>query len=85
LSSIEVTSPISEGRAPSCAALTVVALLCLGYHAVRAQPVACTGPARIFFIHMNHTNPALQPGTETSRRIRARGFNVAREGDCFSL
>ncbi|GJM18635.1 MAG: coenzyme PQQ synthesis protein B [Phycisphaeraceae bacterium] len=32
------------------------------------------------FIHLNHTNPALDPGSDAQREIERRGFTVAREG-----
>lgn len=41
--------------------------------------------ARVRFIHLNHTNPALQPGSAARRRIEAAGLRVAREGERFGL
>ncbi|NNK31790.1 MAG: MBL fold metallo-hydrolase [Xanthomonadales bacterium] len=35
---------------------------------------------RVYFIHMNHTNPLLQDGSEAERIVRGKGFRVAREG-----
>lgn len=35
--------------------------------------------AKIRFIHLNHTNPALWPGSEARREIERRGFRVAEE------
>ena len=40
---------------------------------------------KVFFIHMNHTNPLLDPESEATKRVRALGFSVARIGDTFSL
>ncbi len=40
---------------------------------------------KIYFIHMNHTNPALRGDSAESKRIIAAGFNVARTGDQFEL
>ncbi len=40
---------------------------------------------RIRFIHMNHTNPALDPGSSAYREILDRGFNVARRGEQLCL
>ena len=40
---------------------------------------------KVFFIHMNHTNPILDPESEATKRVRALGFSVARIGDTFSL
>ena len=35
---------------------------------------------RIWFIHMNQSNPLLNPGSDASQLVQSRGFNVAREG-----
>lgn len=40
---------------------------------------------RILFIHLNHSNPALPPGSAERRAIEARGFAVAAEGLRLSL
>lgn len=40
---------------------------------------------KVFFIHMNHTNPMLDPESEATKKVRALGFSVARIGDIFSL
>ena len=41
--------------------------------------------SKIFFIHFNHTNPALKTNHTLKDSITALGFNFAREGDCFEL
>lgn len=41
--------------------------------------------SRVYFIHMNHTNPLLDPKSEASREVTASGFGVARMGDRFKL
>ena len=41
--------------------------------------------AKIYFIHMNHTNPALDPDSEATRNILEQGFHVARMGMEFKL
>jgi len=41
--------------------------------------------AKIRFIHLNHTNPAIRSGSEQEREIVRRGFGVAREGEVFEL
>ena len=40
---------------------------------------------KIHFIHMNHTNPLLDPESEASREVEAKGYRVAREGMTFGL
>jgi pyrroloquinoline quinone biosynthesis protein B len=41
--------------------------------------------AKVRFIHLNHTNPALLPGSPAERSIRAAGCSVAREGERIGL
>ena len=41
--------------------------------------------AKVFFIHMNHTNPLLKIGSEESKYVLEKGFNIAREGQRFKL
>jgi pyrroloquinoline quinone biosynthesis protein B len=41
--------------------------------------------AKIRFIHLNHTNPALRPDSEARRSITANGFRVAEEGETVDL
>ena len=36
---------------------------------------------KVRFIHLNHTNPALDPASDAARTIEAAGFRVAREGE----
>lgn len=40
---------------------------------------------KVYFIHMNHTNPALNPHSPQSREILQRGFQIARRGMIFQL
>jgi len=35
---------------------------------------------RVWFIHMNHTNPLLNPQSKESKSVQSKGFNVAIEG-----
>lgn len=51
----------------------------------RFDSVAPELRSRVYFIHMNHTNPAIHEESAASREISRRGFNVARRGDCFAL
>ena len=41
--------------------------------------------SKIYFIHLNHTNPLLDPGSEASQQVSSRGFHVARFMDRFEL
>jgi pyrroloquinoline quinone biosynthesis protein B len=41
--------------------------------------------AKVRFIHLNHTNPALQRGSAARRKIEAGGFKVAEEGERVEL
>ena len=40
---------------------------------------------KIYFTHLNHTNPAADPESEAAKAIRAAGMHVASEGSRFSL
>jgi len=40
---------------------------------------------KIFFIHLNHTNPLLNDKSEEFLRLKEAGFNVARKGMRFAL
>ena len=41
--------------------------------------------AKVHFIHLNHTNPALAPGSSAATRVRAAGMYVAEQGTRYSL
>lgn len=41
--------------------------------------------AKVRFIHLNHSNPALWPDSDARKEILARGFFVAEEGDVEPL
>lgn len=49
------------------------------------QPIVDAGRTQVVFTHLNHSNPAADPGSAESAEIARRGFRVAREGDVFSL
>ena len=40
---------------------------------------------KVWFIHMNHTNPLLNVDSEESKFVKNKGFNIARRGDRFIL
>lgn len=37
-------------------------------------------PQQVWFLHLNHTNPLLDPASAAAREVAARGFHVARAG-----
>jgi pyrroloquinoline quinone biosynthesis protein B len=37
--------------------------------------------SKVYFIHLNHTNPALITGSEARREIEQNGFHVASDGE----
>ena len=41
--------------------------------------------AKVYFIHMNHTNPLLNPKSQQSKTVEKAGFNIARLGQSFDL
>ncbi len=40
---------------------------------------------KVYFIHLNHTNPLLKPNNKITEEIIKKGFNVARTGMKFKL
>ncbi len=40
---------------------------------------------KIYFIHLNHTNPAIYKSSSATNIIKSKRFNVAREDDLFRL
>ena len=40
---------------------------------------------KIYFIHLNHTNPLLQTHSDAYQKVKALGYHVAERGDVFSL
>ncbi|MDG2251105.1 MAG: MBL fold metallo-hydrolase [Gammaproteobacteria bacterium] len=49
------------------------------------EELAAEDKAKVWFIHLNHSNPLLNRESEAYQRVTARGFNVAREGDRLPL
>ena len=41
--------------------------------------------SKVHFIHFNHSNPAIKDNSPTYHKIKAKRFNLAREGDRFNL
>ena len=41
--------------------------------------------AKVHFIHLNHTNPALRRGTAARKQVTRAGMSVARQGEKFPL
>lgn len=48
-------------------------------------PQVASGKLRVLFTHLNHSNPALEEGSEARRAIEARGFAVLAEGQELPL
>lgn len=40
---------------------------------------------KVRFLHLNHTNPALDPKSQEAKRVRDAGHHIAREGERFKL
>ena len=41
--------------------------------------------AKVWFIHLNHSNPLLNSASEAFRRVVTEGYNIAQEGDRLTL
>lgn len=51
----------------------------------RFSPLDETQRKKVRFIHLNHTNPSLQPSSEAVRQIERAGMRVAVEGEVVDL
>ena len=51
----------------------------------RLKPLSQALRSRVRFVHLNHTNPALDPASRASEAIDTAGFGVARRGEQTSL
>ncbi|MGB2465369.1 MAG: hypothetical protein ACPH96_01780, partial [Porticoccaceae bacterium] len=41
--------------------------------------------SKVWFIHMNHTNPLLDPNSKEAKLVIAAGYNIARPGGRLPL
>jgi len=51
----------------------------------RFAPLEAVERAKVRFLHLNHTNPLLDPSSEASRSVRAAGLAVAAQGEMQRL
>ncbi len=51
----------------------------------RLAPLPASERAKVRFVHLNHTNPALEVDGRAAREIRAAGFALAQEGERLEL
>jgi pyrroloquinoline quinone biosynthesis protein B len=49
------------------------------------EPLVKAGKLRVYFTHLNHSNPALDAGGAARKAIEARGFRVLEEGEELGL
>lgn len=49
------------------------------------EPLVRSGKLRVYFTHLNHSNPALDENGAARKAIETRGFRVLDEGDAFDL
>ncbi|HVR97041.1 MAG TPA: MBL fold metallo-hydrolase [Thermoanaerobaculia bacterium] len=49
------------------------------------EPLVASGKLRVYFTHLNHSNPALDKGGAARKAIEARGFRVLEEGEDLGL
>lgn len=49
------------------------------------EPLVKAGKVRVYFTHLNHSNPAFEQGGAAERAIAGRGFGVVAEGAGFGL
>ncbi len=51
----------------------------------RLEPLVQAGELRVYFTHLNHSNPALDPASPARAEIERRGFVVLADGDRIPL
>jgi len=51
----------------------------------RFAPLAASERAKVHFLHLNHTNPALDPASKAAETIRQSGCHVAEQGSRYPL
>jgi len=51
----------------------------------RLKSISKTEKKKVWFIHMNHTNPLLNLNSDASKYVKAQGFNIASEGIKLNL
>ncbi len=49
------------------------------------EPMVKAGKVRVWFTHLNHSNPAFEKDGAARRAIEARGFRVVEEGEAIGL
>jgi pyrroloquinoline quinone biosynthesis protein B len=49
------------------------------------EPLVKAGKVRVWFTHLNHSNPAFEKDGAARRAIEARGFRVVEEGEVVGL
>jgi pyrroloquinoline quinone biosynthesis protein B len=49
------------------------------------EPLVKAGKVRVWFTHLNHSNPALDADSPARKAIEARGFRVLAEGEVIEL
>ena len=49
------------------------------------EPVLGAGGLEVWFTHLNHSNPALEPGSDATRAVTERGFGIVRENQDFPI
>jgi len=49
------------------------------------EPLVKAGKLRVYFTHLNHSNPALDENGPSRKAIEARGGRVLQEGEAFEL
>jgi len=49
------------------------------------EPLVRSGVLEVWFTHLNHSNPALVPGSAERARIEERGFGVLADGQSIAL
>ena len=60
--------------------LNIAVTLSTGWGQPALQARVDAGTLQVYFIHLNHSNPALSPTSAARKKIEARGFHIGQRG-----
>ncbi|WP_299454498.1 MBL fold metallo-hydrolase [uncultured Microscilla sp.] len=49
------------------------------------KDIPASEKSKVYFIHFNHTNPLINPGSKERKEVNKQGFNIAQEGQIIRL
>lgn len=65
--------------------MNTIAHPCMKSSIARFSKLPAAERGKIRFIHLNHSNPAIDPNSEAAARVAQAGHSIARQGDLIEL